>query len=266
MPVTLDITGKTRVFGIIADPIHHVRAPMVFNEMFERTGRDAIMVPLHVRPEQLPTAVEGFKAMPNFGGLCVTVPHKVEIMKLCDTLGEQGRLIGATNAVRFDPDGRMSGDMFDGKGFIAGMRCQGFEPAGKSVLQLGAGGAGRAIAFALASEGVSKLVIHNRTRDKAEELATAVKAAYPSVPVEAGDADPRGLEIIVNTTSLGLHDEDPLPMETGLISPEHLVAEIIMIPVETPLLKAAKAKGAQVHYGRHMLDEQITLIADYIGA
>ena len=211
MPVTLDITGKTRVFGIIADPIHHVRVPMVFNAMFERTGRDALMVPFHVRQDQLRAAVEGLKAMPNVGGLVVTVPHKVEIRKLCDELGEQGRLIGATNAVRFGADRRTSGDMFDGKGFIAGMRSQGFEPSGKTILQLGAGGAGRAIAFALASEGVSKLVIHNRSAEKAEELVSAVRAAYPSVKVEAGDADPRGLEIIVNTTSLGLHDGDPLP-------------------------------------------------------
>jgi len=265
MGATLDITGKTRVYGCIADPIDHVRAPIVFNPIFESRGIDAVMVPVHVAPDRLEAAVAGFKAQLNFGGMAVTVPHKLRLMELCDEVGRQGRLVGAVNAVKFDTDRRMIGDNFDGAGFVAGMRAEGHEVSGRAVLQLGAGGAGRAIAFALADAGVSRLVIHNRTRSKAEELAAAVSAAYPDIPVSVGAAEPDGCEIVVNTTSAGLHDGDPLPIDESLLTPDLLIAEIIMIPERTKLLEAAQAKGCRIQYGRHMLDHQIALIGEFMG-
>jgi len=265
MSATLDITGTTRVFGVIADPIAHVRAPMVFNPLFEVKGTDAVMVPVHAPSDRLETVLDGLKAQPNFGGLAVTVPHKLAIMELCDEVGRQGRLVGAVNAVRFDDKRRMIGDNFDGAGFVAGMRSEGHEVTGRSVLQLGAGGAGRAIAFALADAGVSRLVINNRTREKAEELAAAVSAAYPEVPVSVGTADPDGCEIVINTTSAGLHDSDPLPIDAKFLRPDLLVAEIIMIPERTQLLESALKNGCKVQYGRHMLDKQIDLIGEFLG-
>lgn len=265
MGATLDITGKTRVFGCIADPIDHVRAPMVFNPLFESRGIDAVMVPVHVAPDRLEAAIAGLKAQRNFGGMAVTVPHKLRLMELCDEVGRQGSLVGAVNAVRFDAERRMVGDNFDGAGFVAGMRAEGHEVTGRAVLQLGAGGAGRAIAFALADAGVSRLVIHNRTRAKAEELAAAVSAAYPAIPVTVGDAEPDGCEIVINTTSSGLHDSDPLPIDEAHLTADLLISEIIMIPERTKLLERALEKGCKVHYGRHMLDHQITLIGEFLG-
>src|SRR3546814_1092639 len=128
----LSITGKTRVYGIVAHPIDHVRAPSVLNPAFEKYGIDAVMVPFHVHPDALAAAVAGMKAMRNLGGLCVTVPHKIELAALCDDLGASGRRIGAVNAVRFEdvPDAgpggarRMVGDNFDGQGYVAGMRSE----------------------------------------------------------------------------------------------------------------------------------------------
>ena len=265
MSATLDITGTTRVFGVIADPIVHVRAPIVFNPLFEAKGTDAVMVPVHAPAARLETVLDGLKAQPNFGGLAVTVPHKLEIMELCDEVGRQGRLVGAVNAVRFDDQRRMVGDNFDGAGFVAGMRAEGYEVTGHSVLQLGAGGAGRAIAFSLADAGVSRLVIHNRTRAKAEELVAAVSAAYPEISVSVGEADPDGCEIVINTTSAGLHKDDPLPIDEKFLQPGLLVAEIIMIPERTRLLESALEKGCKVQYGRHMLDKQIDLIGEFLG-
>tara|TARA_E500000305_G_scaffold97249_2_gene87959 strand:- start:533 stop:1339 length:807 start_codon:yes stop_codon:yes gene_type:complete len=265
MSATLDITGTTRVFGVIADPIVHVRAPIVFNPLFEAKGTDAVMVPVHAPAARLETVLDGLKAQPNFGGLAVTVPHKLAIMELCDEVGRQGRLVGAVNAVRFDDQRRMVGDNFDGAGFVAGMRAEGYEVTGHSVLQLGAGGAGRAIAFSLADAGVSRLVIHNRTRAKAEELVAAVSAAYPEISVSVGEADPDGCEIVINTTSAGLHKDDPLPIDEKFLQPGLLVAEIIMIPERTRLLESALEKGCKVQYGRHMLDKQIDLIGEFLG-
>jgi shikimate dehydrogenase len=264
MAVTLDITGKTRVFGVIADPIGHVRAPMVFNPYFEKHGIDAVMVPLHAPAGELDTFLAGLKAMHNFGGMAVTIPHKLAIMQASDEVGTQGRLIGAVNCVRFDDDRRMCSDMFDGLGFVAGLRGEGFEVTGRAVLLVGAGGGGRAIAYALGEAGVARLAIANRTHAKAEELASAVQAAYPAVDVSAATADPGGYDVVINATSLGLKEGDRLPIDIDRVEARQLIADIIMIPVETALLKAAKAKGCPVHYGRHMLDYQMHLMAKFM--
>ena len=118
--VDLHITGTTAVFGIVADPTDHVRAPMVFNPRFAAHGRDAVMVPCHVTPEDLPAFIAGLRAQRNFHGLAVTIPHKMAIMALCDEIGEQGRLVGAVNTIRIDADRRVHGENFDGQGFVAG--------------------------------------------------------------------------------------------------------------------------------------------------
>ncbi len=266
----LTITGSTTVYGILAHPIDHVRAPSVFNPAYERLGLVAVMVPFHVLPDELEAAVAGMRAMRSLRGLTVTVPHKVTIAALCDDVGPGGRRVGAVNAVRFDEAGgrrRMIGDNFDGQGYVAGMRAGGFDFAGRHVLQLGAGGAGMAIAFAVAEAGAASLSVANRTVERAADLAQRVRKAFPACVARGlpADADPAGYDLVINTTSLGLHDGDPLPVDVDRLDPATVVSEIIMKPEETALLRIAGAKGHAVHYGRPMLDEQIKLIGAFIG-
>ena len=265
MKVTLNISGQTRIFACISDPIEHVRAPSVLNKLFEKHGVDAVMVPMHIPPVGLKSAISGLRAMPNFGGMAITLPHKLPIMAFCDEIGRQGQLVGAVNFAAFDEQRRLFADNCDGKGFVDGMLAAGFEVAGRETLMVGAGGAARAIAFSLADVGVARLGIANRTRQKAEELSDAVKAAYPDVDVSACEVDPRGFETVINTTSLGLKDTDALPVNPNLLEQRQLVAEIIMNPVDTPILKAAQAKGCPVHYGRPMFDHQASIIAKLFG-
>jgi shikimate dehydrogenase len=260
------ITGHTKIYAIISDPVAHVRTPEVFNEFFVQHNCDAILIPLHVAPEALEAVLTGFRAMQNLGGFVSTVPHKTATAAHCDELGDAGRAIGSVNAVRREADGRLIGNMFDGAGFVAGLRAQGHEPAGRRALLVGAGGAGAAIAFALAEAGVASLTIANRTRSKAEEVMARVAKFFPDRPIRLGAADPTGHDLVINATSLGLKAGDPLPLDTARLTPSMIVAEIIMKPETTSLLAAAKAKGATVHYGRHMLDQQIPLIADFFGA
>jgi shikimate dehydrogenase len=265
MQATLTISGKTKVYGCMADPIGHVRAPSVFNPLFEKHGVDAVMVPLHIPPAGLDAVIAGLRAMPNFMGLSVTLPHKLPIMAHCDEIGRQGRLVGAVNFAAFDENRRLIGDNCDGTGFVNGMLAAGFPVKGREVLMLGSGGAARAIGFSLADSGVARLAITNRTRAKAEELAAAIRAAYPKVPIEVTGPDPRGFDIVVNTTSLGLKESDALPVDPDLLDPTQLMAEIIMNPVDTPILKAAQAKGCRIHYGRPMFDHQVSIIAKLFG-
>ncbi|MDI4658186.1 shikimate dehydrogenase family protein [Xanthobacter autotrophicus] len=265
LQTTREITGLTRVYGILADPIHHVKTPQMLNALMGREGRDGVMVPFHVAPDDLATLVAGLKAMKSLGGFVVTVPHKTAIVDLCDAVSDSARRIGAVNTVRREADGRLIGEMLDGKGFVGGLLAAGIDPKDKSVYLAGAGGAANAIAFAFVEAGISRLTIANRTRAKAEDLAARLAEAYPAAQVEIGTPDPSGHDIVVNGTSLGLKEGDPLPLDAARLAPEQIVAEVIMQPEETALLAAAKAKGCRIHFGKPMLACQLDLMADFLG-
>lgn len=258
------ITGSTQIFGILADPIHHVKTPQRINQLFAERQIDGVMVPLHVKPEELAQAVQGLRALQNLGGFVVTVPHKAAIVALCDEVTPEARLIGAVNVVRRTAEGRLVGGMLDGEGFVSGLRSQGLDPAGRSAYLAGAGGAASAIAFALAGAGVSRLTIANRTADKAQQLIDRIASRHPSLTLAVGGEDPAGHDLVVNATSLGLRPGDALPLDADRLEPRQIVAEIIMQPAETPLLMAAQAKGCRIHFGAPMLTSQIELMAAFM--
>ncbi len=260
-----DIGGATRLYAIIADPIHHVKTPQLMNELFRQRGADRLMVALHVPASDLIQAVTGLRALANLEGFIVTVPHKTAMLELCDQLSVQAQRVGAVNVVRRLEDGQLYGDILDGTGFVAGLRRCGLEPAGYSVYLMGAGGAANAIAFALAEAGITRLTIANRTQAKALELVARVRSAFPSLSVEVGSRDPGGHDLVVNATSLGLREGDALPCDVHGLEPTQIVAEIIMQPPMTALLFAAQARGCCIHEGLPMLSCQIELMAAGMG-
>jgi len=259
------ITGTTRVVGIIADPVAQVRSPQVMNAYFAKHGIDAIMVPMHVPPDGVSSVLAAARQLRNLAGLIVTVPHKTRVLEFCDDVCEQARLVGAANAIRRTAEGQLVCDMFDGQGFLGGLLTNGIDPRGQKVLLLGAGGAASAIAFALAARGASALTIANRTQEKARALATRVASAFPACRVQDGPPDPKGFDLVVNGTSLGLKKEDPIPVDPKLLEPTMTVAEVIMKPERTALIEAAASKGCRVHLGRHMLEAQVRLLAEFLG-
>jgi len=227
------------------------------------------MVPIDVPPAALDGIIRGLQTVPNFGGLAVTIPHKLAMAELCDELGTVARLTGAVNAVRFDPDGRLYGDNFDGAGFVAGCRGNGYEVIGKNIMMLGAGGAARAIAAALCEAGVRHLTIANRNLAKAEKLVDLLvtDGGFANVTAQPlAETDGAGVDMIINSTSLGLHADDALPLALDQVGKDTLIADIIMVPAETKWLQGAARLGLPVHPGRHMLDYQIELIGKFIGA
>lgn len=261
-----EISGRTRLFAIVADPVGHVRTPQVFNARFAAQGTDAVMIPLHVDAAGLPAAFAAFRGMKNLGGVIVTVPHKTSAVALCDEVGETGRAVGAVNTIRREPDGRLAADMFDGEGFVAGLRSEGIEPAGRRVYLAGAGGAANAIAFSLARSGVARLTVANRTARKAEELVARLREHFPRLDAGVGGPDPARHDLVVNATSLGLRAGDALPLDVTRLASGTTVAEIIMKPEQTALLVEAARRGCRIHLGRHMLDCQIDLMAHFMGA
>ena len=261
----VDITGRTKLFAIIGDPVRQVKTPEVINALLRERGFDGVMVAIHVAPDALSAVLHGMKHMQNLGGLIITVPHKTQAIALCDDVTTRAQLVGAVNCIRREPSGALTGTIFDGTGFIEGLRGHGIEPRGMATFIVGAGGAANAIAFALAEVGVLRISIVNRTAKKADDLAARLRARYPALQIDTQMAVPTGHDLVINTTSLGLSPGDPLPIDPALLEPSQIIAEIIMQPELTPLLVAAGVRGCRVHPGRPMLDAQIDLMAAYFG-
>ena len=221
------------------------------------------MVPIHVLPSNLDKVLKGLKSTSNFHGLCVTIPHKIELAKQCNILMPNAQRIGAVNVAYFNKKRELIGENFDGEGFVSGLESKGFSVKGKKIFISGAGGAARGIAFAMAKYNASLIVISNRTKDKAVMLSDSIKSWYPGFSVKVSN-DTTDCEILINTTSLGLNNEDKLPFELDDQPSGALVADIIMQPELTKLLRLAQSKNLKVHFGKHMLNYQADLMEKFL--
>lgn len=259
----MQIDGKTRIIPLLAYPSDHIRTPSYFNPLAEQQGRNAAMIPWQVAPEALPRVWEGLGASESVAGVVVTIPHKIAAAGLCDELVGAAKFLKVANVARRTEDGRWIGAMFDGEGYVAGLRAQGHEPRGRAVLQIGAGGAGAGIAHALMEAGVSRLTIANRTREKAKALARALNAEFGREAAFVGEPVGGDHDIVINATSAGLKPEDPTPIDIETIRQDALVGEVIMQPDVTPLLRAAEARGMAIHKGEHMILAQTERMADF---
>ena len=231
----------------------------------ETCTQDAVLVPMQVSADALAETIAGLRNVANLAGFVVTVPHKTAMVALCDVLSDAARMVGAVNVVQRTSEGQLYGHILDGEGFVSGLRLSGINPAGRSTYIAGAGGAANAIAFALAAAGVSRIGIWNRTGTKAEELAVRLSRMENALEVRVESADPTGYDIVVNATSLGLREDDPMPFAVDRLTADQVVAEIIMKPEWTPLLLEAKRRGCTVALGAPMLDCQLSLMADFMG-
>lgn len=259
------ITGRTRLVGVVADPVAQARAPGLANPMLREQGADAVLVPLHVAAGGLAGAVAGLRAMRNFAGAMVSMPHKQAILPLLDTVSPEARLVGAVNVVRRESDGRLSGHVLDGEGFVGGLRGAGHEVRGRDCLLVGAGGAASAIAYALARHGCASLTMLNRTRARADALADRLREAFPHLPVRTEEALGARYDLAVNGTCLGMQQHDSLPLDERQIRSARLVAECVLAPERTALLTRAAQLGIATHGGMHMLQAQMTAHLAYLG-
>ncbi len=242
------IGGRTRLAGVIGWPVAQSRSPRLHNHWLARHGIDGAYLPLPVRPGDLASAVAGLRAS-GFAGANVTVPHKETAAALCDTLDDAARASGAVNTLVFTAEGIHGADT-DGAGFMANLAAHGVQ-AGPALL-LGAGGAARAIAGALLGTGVP-VAVANRTPDR----ASALQAALPGVRVVGWPPrDLAGYALLVNTTSLGMAGQPPLALELGNAPAGLVVADIVYVPLTTPLLARAAERGLRTVPGLGMLLHQ----------
>jgi shikimate dehydrogenase len=256
------LNGATRIHVTIGDPIAQVKSPAGITQGFEMRGHDAIMIPLQVHPADLDDFFSLAKRLPTLDGIVITVPHKPFAYRHCDATSARAKVLEVCNVMRREKDGRWTGDMTDGGGFIAALRRNEFEPKGKRALQIGAGGAGSAIALALTMEGASVTLAD---LDVAKRDALIARLGRHGHKIAAVDKpDPAGFDLIVNATPAGMKPTDPLPVDASRLEAKQFVADVITMPVITRLLQAALQKGCYIQNGLQMFEAQVDFITEYL--
>jgi shikimate dehydrogenase len=257
------ITGATRVYAIVGDPVVQVRSPEVYTDRFARDGIDAVLVPLHVPVEHFDAVFPALLKLGNIDGLLVTAPFKSRVLRFADRLGPAARTVGAVNALRREADGSWTGDMFDGAGFVRGIEAKGLRVSGRRVLLFGAGGAGSAIAVALAEAGVESISIVNPEGDRASVLARSVSAAFPAVRAEPAQIQRGEFDMIVNASPVGMQPGDGLPGEIGALGKDTLVGDVVLSETPTAIIAHARRNGCAWVDGKDMHTGQIEAITSF---
>ncbi|WP_370302417.1 shikimate dehydrogenase [Pseudooceanicola sp.] len=264
MTSMINLDGASRVYAVFGDPVAQVQTPRLINPMFATAGINTFAVPFHVTPDQFGATWDALAALDSIAGIGVTVPHKVAAAERCDTLTPTARAVGAVNSIQRGPDGRMHGALFDGMGFVLGLGAARVRLAGARVLMVGAGGAGRAIAHALAGERIAALELMDLdpasvafTADMVNEVAGA-GTAFAAV-AHSGSA----YDVIINASPIGIKGDARFPVPGTALTADMLVADIAALQGDTALLRDAKAAGAATSDGNDMLQAQIALIAGF---
>ncbi len=256
------LNGATRIHVTIGDPIAQVKSPAGITQGFYARGHDAIMIPLQVKPADIEDFFKLAKKLPNLDGIVITVPHKPVAFRHCDTTSERARVLEVCNVMRREKDDRWTGDMTDGGGFVAALKRNGFDPKGKRALQVGAGGAGSALALSLTMEGASVTLCDLDTAKRDALIARLARHGHKIAVTDK--ADPSGFDLVVNATPAGMKPGDASPVDVSRLDANMFIADIITMPLVTPLLAAAQAKGCRTQNGQHMFDAQADFICDFL--
>jgi len=256
------ITGETRLFPIIGDPIIYAKSPERLTRGFAARGHNGICVPMQVPEDALESAMQAFSRIPNIDGLLVTMPHKFAAYRFCATSSARSRLLHVVSVMRRNADGSWHGDMLDGLAFVKAQQDHGAEPHGARVLLLGAGGAGSAIAIALLEAGIRELIIHDTNEARVADLL-ALLADIGNGRVRAGSPNPTGCDMVCNATPMGMAEGDPLPVAAGLLAPSMFVGDVIAGHGETAFLATARAAGCKTANGDQMVEAAQEMMLDF---
>jgi shikimate dehydrogenase len=259
----ITVDAHTHLYGIFGSPVRHSLSPLIHNTAFDHLKMNAAYMAFEVSKEQLPLAFEAVRSL-GIRGVNVTIPHKEAASNFVDEIPEDiDRLVGALNTV-VNRNGRLFGYNTDGPGFLFALKDElGFHPEGKTALVLGAGGAARGVSFALANAEADRILIYNRTGERAKGLAEFLTGAFSDVEIEA-IASPEAVkgqrvDLVVNATSCGMKADDPAPMDLKLLPVKACVYDLVYAPAETKFLKEAARLGLRRAGGLGMLAAQAAL-------
>jgi len=251
------LTGVTRVAGVMGYPVTHSLSPRLHGYWLRRYEIDGAYIPLSVRPEDFSKALATIPAL-GLSGVNVTVPHKEAALASVDTTSEQARRIGAVNTVVVGQDGELHGSNTDGFGFVENLKSgyPGWTAGHGPAVVLGGGGAARAVCAALIDGGVPEIRLINRTRSRAESLASDLGGPVETIPWEVRTEALDGAVLLVNTTTLGMTGNPALDLDLAALPADTVVTDIVYNPLETPLLMQATRRGNPVVDGLGMLLHQ----------
>lgn len=265
------IAGTTDVYLIPGDPVEQVRAPEVFNLIFQKLGINAVLVPVHVPATDIEAFVRNAFLAKNVKGMFLAIPHKSLVMGLLSHCNDYGRVAGAVNGIKRNPNGELEGGLFDGKGFVASLDYFDIAYAQKRVLILGAGGGASAIAASLAIAGASapaEIALYDPAPGKAQGVAAHI-ASSPYVKhakvLATASNDPAGYDVVVNASPLGLQATDPLPCDVSRLQAGAAVVDILMKNQPTPFVQAVRARHLVAQPGFEMLIQQAPDYLDFFG-
>lgn len=255
------IQGTTKLAGVMGWPVKHTLSPPMQNAAIEKLGLDWVYLPLEVPIENLREALEGVRAM-GFAGVNLTIPHKIEAVGMIDWVDPEAAAIGAVNTVHI-LDGQLRGYNTDATGYVRTVEIEGdFAFKGATILQIGSGGVGRAMAAGAASAGASEVMLYDISAERSAELAETMGKTFSNCTFTVlSDAEALATAavragLIANATPLGMHEGDPLPIAPEALSASHTVFDAVYVPAMTDLLKAAETAGAKPVRGLGMLARQ----------
>lgn len=257
-------TGTTTFYTMIGTPVLQVKSPLLYNRYFADHGMDAVMVAMNVPAGQVKAHFEHMRSISNFSGSIATIPHKQAAADCMDELSERAKQLRSVNVVRIEK-GRLIGDMVDGLGFMVAVRSHGLSMGGKRAAVIGGGGAGAAIAQAIAESGAGELVVLERRKDRHAFLERVLKNTNPKIRISFELTALDGFDLVVNATPVGMNGDPEVPFSSETLSPSTLVADVVTNPHVTPWLAAALEKGCEVQYGVEMAYGQFGLMGRHMG-
>lgn len=244
------LSGKTQWTGVMGWPVSHSLSPVIHNRWFAEEKRDAVYIPLPVRPDAITTVMPALAQM-GCVGVNLTIPHKELVIPLLDHVDETARRIGAVNTVVIR-DGKLHGHNTDAYGFMKSLETDAPKLKREVALVVGAGGGARAVVAALSDAGFKEILLMNRTPEKAkilESLSDQVRV----IPWSDNPVEMKKVTLVVNTTSLGMIAQPPLNLNLEMLPKDAVVTDLVYSPLITPLLQAAQDRGLHVVDGLGML-------------
>lgn len=262
--MTINLNGRTKLYPLLGDPIIYARSPDWLSKHMAKRGMNMISLPMEVRDGQLKTVMDGLHATGNVDGLSLTMPHKITGVEYCSTLSETSAMLGVVSAIRRNQDGTWHGHTTDGDAFVKAQIDNGAKVEGANVLVLGAGGAGSAVVISMLEQGAAQVSVFDLDTSRAARIVDLLKPKVGDRVVVAPSNDPTGFDLVSNATSMGMDDNDPIPVDPSLLKSSMFVGDVVAGHGETKIIKAAKAAGCKTADGDDMVVAVLDVMCDFV--